>query len=191
MATISKLKGFTLIELLLTLLIIAILSAMLLPALMQPREKARRANCLSNLKQLGLAISMYAQENGGRCPADSSSPTLLGSLQLLSNSIGSVKILWCPSDHHIHYTAEPGFPDLTNNNLSYSYVPNLTWGDRPDSIVALDRIYATTSGSQWPISGNHGGGGGNVLFGDGHVAWQGQLPSALKDKDGRQIVLSP
>jgi len=58
-------KGFTLIELLVVVTIIAILAALLMPALASAREKARQAVCMSNLKQLGLAMTMYADDHGG------------------------------------------------------------------------------------------------------------------------------
>lgn len=61
-------KSFTLIELLVVITIIAILAAMLLPALSAARERARAANCTGNLKQLGLCYQMYMDDNNGYVP---------------------------------------------------------------------------------------------------------------------------
>jgi len=61
-------KHFTLIELLVVIAIIAILAAMLLPALSAARERARIANCISQLKQIGLATNMYGMANKDYCP---------------------------------------------------------------------------------------------------------------------------
>ncbi len=61
-------SGFTLIELIVVIAIIAILAAMLLPAIHKAKEKSRRAVCLSNLRQIGNALSIYANENDGELP---------------------------------------------------------------------------------------------------------------------------
>src|ERR1700757_4935439 len=57
-------RGFTLIELLVVIAIIAVLIALLLPAVQAAREAARRAQCVNNLKQLGLSVANYESTNG-------------------------------------------------------------------------------------------------------------------------------
>lgn len=67
-------QAFTLIELLVVIAIIAILAALLLPALSAAKEKSRRAVCLSNLRQVGIALTSYAHDNAGRIPFGPKAP---------------------------------------------------------------------------------------------------------------------
>ncbi len=68
----SRKQGFTLIELLVVIAIIAILAAILFPVFARAREKARQSACLSNCKQLGLAVMQYVQDYDGMYPDSSS-----------------------------------------------------------------------------------------------------------------------
>lgn len=112
-------RGFTLIELLVVIAIIAILAAILFPVFAKAREKARQTACLSNMKQIGLGMMMYMDDNDGVYPP-----------HLSQNPVGAA----------YKWNTWPG--------ICYAYIKNLDIFQCPDKSPAIPKLTSLTDGSQ-------------------------------------------
>jgi len=162
-------RGFTLIELLVVIAIIAILAAILFPVFARAREQARKASCASNLKQMGLACHMYAQDYDEFLPCDSyacnSSTTHARLVGQILPYIKNTQVMYCPSAPRMGLADILSSPaNATAGNIGYYYysydqVPNTvapkggtnysTWISWNFIANAVGQNYARVMDEQW------------------------------------------
>jgi len=195
-----KKRGFTLIELLVVIAIIAILAAMLLPALARAREQARRSVCISNLKQIGLAIKMYAQDYKEFYPTTNISAggagRVVADLGLLyPRYVSAQKTFLCPSDLYHKTSSDSGsavnwsegedlLTDTTgktdDHGCSYAYAIDCNEQTDVDTVLMCDKVgdpgafwskSTIINGTTSQLTANHKADGVNALYAGGHVRW--------------------
>jgi prepilin-type N-terminal cleavage/methylation domain-containing protein len=161
--------AFTLIELLVTLAIIAALAALLLPTLGRARESGRATACMSNLRQVGVALQLYCQDYNNRLPimrdvSLTSTNELPAPGEVLSSQLGNTNVLRCPSDRKNLFAS-------TGSSYSWNSLLN---GQNADRLNVLGMGF---NPHQIPVffdkEGFHAARGAgkaqNFLYADGHI----------------------
>jgi len=210
---LMKKKGFTLIELLVVIAIIAILAAILFPVFAKAREKARTASCQSNLKQIGTAIAMYAQDYDGVYPllyqdpganGYTSSPPDYRWFEAIEPYIKNAQVLVCPSVHtwSVGYAAQSAYWAEATEYQGPMGKSDSSLADPSGTVLVVDSNSSSTV-SGWCISWATAGSepsptsstwatrhadGLNVLWADGHVKWS--KPTSLCKKDAAGIYVN-
>ena len=185
----QHIHGFTLLELLVVIAVIALLASMLLPALQEARGMARRIKCVSNLKQIGLAVQMYADDYDGWWPpswrmnGDGTQSSWYNLIQPYCKG-GYSKLFRCPSvpksdSECISRKCGDGLMRSIYVSYGMNDRPNANQKDRYLNILYSTRMFfvgegaintSSSPGTEATLGYPHNG-GQNILFVDGHVQW--------------------
>jgi prepilin-type N-terminal cleavage/methylation domain-containing protein len=193
-------QGFTLVELLVVIAVIGILASMLLPAFSTSKERARMAQCLSNLRQVSLGMRMYADEDNGLFPLSGDEipwdmidnrTHRVGWMQQILDQVANKDVFRCPSDRRSLYSYFNGARAAYVINHSFAPVDSkriqfhsafvlsgdTRWYEGRNTIADADKDDDTYNCVGGPGNGTpyrdwkmHNR-GQNLLFEDGHARW--------------------
>ncbi len=200
---VARVSAFTLVELLVVIAIIAMLAAILFPVFARARENARRSNCQSNLKQMGVGIMQYTQDYNECFPMGVTVNAPPGQTvnDLVQPYLKNERIFICPSDAAPLDMSWSYLGTGYNKGSSYGFndrvitVPVMTplTPNPPKALSAINQASKTTlmydalntkAGylGQTYCATRHLE-GGNVLYCDGHVKWTNTKPEHSQTND--------